>query len=95
MNTFIEIENLDRVKGINLQDSFGTMWYLDSVINGRKSYKFHFNSIEKGNRMIELKREMHDAGCWKISSYRTFHLVSKKTLKDPVLMISVFSNLLA
>lgn len=95
MKTFIEIENLDRVKDKILQDRFGVSWTLDKVTNGKKVYSFHFSNITKGKRIIELKRDMHDAGCWKISSYSEFDLVSIKILKDPALLIAYFSNILS
>ncbi len=94
MKTFITIQNLDKVKGINLMGSYENMWTLDKVINGRDIYTFHFTSENKGNRVLKLKREMHDIGCWKISGFRSFDLVSMRTLKNPTLMVPVFANLL-
>jgi hypothetical protein len=95
MKTHITIENLDRVKGINLQDKYGVDWYLDNVKNGKEVYRFHFKNKHKGSRIIELKREMHDIGCWRVSTYTNADLVSMKTLKDPALMVVIFSNLLS
>jgi hypothetical protein len=94
MKTFIEIKNLDKVVGIGVMGSYENMWTLDKVVNGRDVYKFHFTSENKGNRVIELKREMHDVGLWKISGFANFDLISMQTLKNPTSMISVFSNLL-
>lgn len=96
MKTHITIENLDSIKGASLQDRYGVDWYLDTVTNGKETYSFHFTNQyqNKGSRVLELKRDMHDAGCWKISSYNSFDLVSMKTLKDPILMINAFSNIL-
>jgi hypothetical protein len=95
MKTHITIENLDRVKGINLQDRYGVDWFLDNVQNSKEVYRFHFKNKHKGNRILELKRDMHDVSCWKLSSYNNFDLVSMKTLKDPALMVVTFSNLLS
>ena len=95
MKTFITIENLDRVKGINLQDRYGVDWFLAKVQNRKEVYRFHFKNKHKGNRILELKREMHDVSCWKISSYTTFDLVTMKTLKGQALMVVTFSNLLS